>query len=111
MENIVLGKYIGIIEPEPIKEAMESAYNAVKVLTPEDKHKRLLDELDEEALSYLEECGKWGDITNSIIYAFFKAAQEIVSMYGPKNHQLTFYVNCRDSHLMDYSNGEYEEIY
>lgn len=110
MENILLGKSIGIIEPEPIEKAMGSAYNSVKMLTPEDQHKRLLDELDEEALSYLEECGKWDDITNSIIYTFFDAARGIVSMYGPKNHQLTFYVNCRDSHLMDYHDGEYDEM-
>lgn len=110
MENILLGKSIGIVEPGPMEEAREKACNAVKMLTPKDQHKRLLDKLDEEALSCLEEYGRWDDITNSIIYAFFLAAQGIISMYGPKNHQLTFEVNCVASHLMDYHDGEYDEI-
>lgn len=92
-------------------EAVKKAYKAVQRLTPEDQLKRLLNQLDGEALYNLEECGKWDDITNSIIHAFFQAAQRIVSMYGAKNHQLVFAVNSLDSHLWDYHDGEYEEIF
>ena len=87
---------------QAINNAVESAENLLKHedfdFTTQD-----IDNMNEWALEYLKENGDFGDITNSIIYAYFSSARAYVNRRYPKA-QIDYYINCNDSYL--YYNGD-----
>ena len=60
------------------------------------------DALWNDAMYLLREIGDFGDITNSIITAYFESVKNILAKFT--TDPVTYYVNCTDSHL--YIDGE-----
>jgi len=93
--------YLGIYE-DAINDAVESAENLLKHedfdFTTQD-----IDNMNEWAFEYLKENGDFGNITDSIIYAYFSSARAYVNRRYPKA-QIDYYINCNDSYL--YYNGD-----
>lgn len=85
--------YIGIWE-DAINDAINTAEEALKQLELDYRIKKL----HSDAAIELEYVGSWDHITNSIITAYFTAAQSIISDYLP-DIETDFYVNCYDSHF------------
>ena len=86
--------YLGIYE-EAINDAVEKCEAALDAV---DATRSDINALHQDALCQLKEVGDFGDITNSIISAYFETVIYFIKKYRP-NAEVDFYVNCDDSHL------------
>lgn len=89
MDNINM---IGIY-PEAINSAINKCCSALDQYNCDPKNK-----IHDYAEEILTETGKWSNITNSIIEAYFQATQYLLKR-KKKNLKVEYYVNCNDSHL------------
>ena len=96
-------QWLGIY-PDVIDKAIDSAESAVSRIGKTDVERiNLVDDLNDYALENLQNYGSFKDITNSIIGAYFDAAESMINDKKPK-WEVSFYVNCGDSHFV--INGE-----
>lgn len=88
------------IYTDAISNAIESSENLLRKFNFDDD---AISEMNEWAIQDIEEVGLFTDITNSIIRCYFSAAKEYVERFF-KDADISYYVNCHDSHL--YCNGK-----
>ena len=91
--------YLGIYE-NTIQSAVDTAESALDRVNARVSDRNAL---HSDAESIMKECGDFGDITNSIINAYFDAAKNIIERYS-KKYEVDYYVNGDDSHF--YIDGE-----
>lgn len=96
-------QYLGIYE-DSINMAIDIAEQAVDAYVTSSSHP--VDDLADLATDWLQECGSFENITNSIIAAWFSSASSMIERDNPKL-VVDYFINCDDSHF--YINGE--EIY
>jgi len=58
-----------------------------------------INELHRIAEAVLVDSGNWTHITNSIIYAYFYTAKDIIERELVSSVDIDYYVNCDDSHF------------
>lgn len=97
-------EYIGIY-PRSIRKAVNVAEDALSRVDLDN----YIDELNEGAIEMLKEVGDWSQITNSIIFAYFTVARDIIESKAEPNkdedkRMCEIYVNGYDSHF--YIDGE-----
>lgn len=116
--------YLGIYV-DAIKEEIEKAHDLLcDVKEFLNKHSPLMDrayqqlarfDLDETAGSYLQEYGKFSDITNSIIAAYYEAIKDALGGIEIFQEDIELfiigYVNCYDSHLYIIVDNEMQSEY
>ena len=94
-------QYLGIYEGA-IDRAIDIAERAVEEYVTSSSHP--VDDLASDAYDWLQSCGSFEDITNSIISAWFTTA---CAMIGRDNSDLDidWFVNCDDSNII--INGDF----
>lgn len=68
-----------------------------------------IEEMHRLAFERLIDCGDFSNITNSIIYAYFYTATDIIKRRFP-DKEMDYYINCEDSHLYLGKSGVWEKI-
>ena len=94
-------QYLGIYE-SAIDRAIDIAERAVDEYVTSSSHP--VDDLAEGACDWLQSCGSFGDITNSIIAAWFTTACAMIGRDNPEL-DIEWFVNCDDSHII--INGDF----
>ena len=79
---------------EAINNGVDTAEEALRQLELDN----CINELHREAEADLQESSDWKHITNSIIAAYFRVAQDIINRELP-DVDTDYYVNCHDSHF------------
>lgn len=92
--------YLGIYESE-ILDAIKTADEALQ------RENINADICSDYLYEELEQTGKWDDITNSIIGAYFRITADLINQKRKSDDYATYYVNGLDSHF--YLN--HEEVY
>ena len=94
--------YLGIYE-DAINDAIETCENAMELKGFTGNE---INAMHDIATTDLKDIGDFGDITNSIIAAYFSTTAGLISDKFPDD-DIDYYINCHDSHF--YINNE--EVY
>jgi len=87
-------QFLGIYE-DAINDAIDTCESALKKVGASISD---IDDMNDDALYRLKECGDFEDITNSIISAYFSTVGYFIKKYRP-DADVDYYVNGDDSHL------------